>query len=149
MDPNSSRQDMLLASLMAALPLGLSFGTSDASASPIDPAQTIIKLPADLIWKANPNNPPRSSESCVLTGGVWRAHVAWPPAHQRVVESRGRGTASCVPAPAGSFVRRVAGTPHYDGVIRSHNEPAIIAICGIGPVNYKLTDPSKPGGRAV
>jgi hypothetical protein len=57
--------------------------------------------------------------------------------------------ASCVPAPAGSFVRRVAGTPHYDGVIRSHNEPAIIAICGIGPVNYKLVDPSKPGWRAV
>jgi hypothetical protein len=46
-------------------------------------------------------------------------------------------------------VRRVAGTPHYDGVIRSHNEPAIIAICGIGPVNYKLVDPSKPGWRAV
>jgi hypothetical protein len=57
--------------------------------------------------------------------------------------------AACVSAPAGSFVRRVAGTPHYDGVIRSHNEPAIIAICGIGPVNYKLVDPSKPGWRAV
>ena len=38
---------------------------------------------------------------------------------------------------------------HYDGVIRSHNEPAIIAICGIGPVNYKLVDLSKPGWRAV
>ena len=49
----------------------------------------------------------------------------------------------------GSFVRRDAGTPHYDGVLRSHNEPAIIAICGVGPVNYKLTDPSKTGWRAV
>ena len=54
-----------------------------------------------------------------------------------------------MPAPAGSFVRRVAGTPHYDGVIRNRDEPAIIAICGIGPVNYKLVDPSKPGWRAV
>jgi hypothetical protein len=57
--------------------------------------------------------------------------------------------AACVPVPAGSHVRRVAGTPHYDGVIRAHPEPAIIAICGIGPVNYKLTDPTKPGWRAV
>jgi hypothetical protein len=85
---------------MAALPLGLSLGAADASASPLDPAQTIIRLAGDLTWKANPANPPSSSES------------------------------------AGSFVRRVAGTPHYDGVIRSHSEPAIIAICGIGPVNY-------------
>ena len=45
--------------------------------------------------------------------------------------------------------KQVAGTPHYDGVIRNRNEPAIIAICGIGPVNYKLVDPSKPGWRAV
>jgi hypothetical protein len=34
---------------------------------------------------------------------------------------------------AGGFVHRVARTPHYDGVIRSHNEPAVIALCGIGP----------------
>jgi hypothetical protein len=48
MDLNSSRRDMMLASLMAALPPGLSLGAPDASASPIDPAQTIIKLPGDL-----------------------------------------------------------------------------------------------------
>jgi hypothetical protein len=54
-----------------------------------------------------------------------------------------------VPAPAGSFVHRVARTPHYDGVIRSQNEPAVIAICGIGPVNFALVDPSKPPWRAV
>jgi hypothetical protein len=67
-----------------------------------------------------------------------------------VVQQRQRFRSRFVRARApGSFVRRVAGTPHYDGVIRSHNEPAIIAICGIGPVNYKLVDPSKPGWRAV
>jgi hypothetical protein len=57
--------------------------------------------------------------------------------------------ASCVPVKAGSFVRRVVGTPHYDRVIRDHHEPAVIAICGIGPVNYKLVDPSQPGFRRV
>jgi hypothetical protein len=49
-----------------------------------------------------------------------------------------------VPVPAGSFVRRVATTPHYDGVISSIREPAVIAISGIGPIHYHLTDPSKP-----
>ena len=56
---------------------------------------------------------------------------------------------ACVPVSAGSFVRRVAGTPHYDGVIRGHPEPAVIAICGIGPVNYALNDPSQPPVRRV
>ena len=38
-----------------------------------------------------------------------------------------------------------AGTPHYDGVIRSAPEPCVIAITGMGPIHYHLTDPSKPG----
>jgi hypothetical protein len=54
-----------------------------------------------------------------------------------------------VPVKAGSFVHRVAHTPHYDGVIRGHPEPAIIAICGTGPVNYASVDPSQPGVRRV
>jgi hypothetical protein len=79
-----------------------------------------------------------SDRFCVVVSGTWWCNSGgdFDPA-------------SCVPAPAGSFVRRVADTPHYDGVIRSHSEPAIIAIRGIGPVNYKLTDPSKPGWRSV
>jgi hypothetical protein len=56
---------------------------------------------------------------------------------------------ACVPVPAGSFVHRVARTPHYDGVIRGHPEPAVIAICGIGPVNFALSDPSQPGVRRI
>ena len=54
-----------------------------------------------------------------------------------------------VPVKAGSFVRRVAKTPHYDGVKKTDTEPAIIAISGIGPIQYHLTDPSKPGWREV
>jgi hypothetical protein len=52
-----------------------------------------------------------------------------------------------VPVRAGSFVRRVAKTPHYDGVPKKVSEPAIIAITGMGPIHYHLTDPSKPGWR--
>jgi hypothetical protein len=75
---------------------------------------------------------------CVVISGIWWCNSGddFDPA-------------SCVPVPAGSYVRRVAGTSHYDGVIRGRSDPAIIAICGMGPVGYKLVDPSKPGWRAV
>lgn len=79
-----------------------------------------------------------SDRLCVVVSGTWwcNSGADFDPA-------------SCVPVPAGSFVRRVAGTPHYDGVIRGHNEPAVIAICGVGPVNQKLLDPDKPLVRPV
>jgi hypothetical protein len=47
--------------------------------------------------------------------------------------------------PAGGFVRRVARTPHYDGV----KKPAVIGIVGIAPIDLKLVDPSKPPWRSV
>src|SRR5579862_1328211 len=75
---------------------------------------------------------------CVVISGIWWCNSGddFDPA-------------SCVPVPAGSYVRRVAGTSHYDGVIRDRSDPAIIAICGMGPVGFKLVYPSKPGWRAV
>jgi len=54
-----------------------------------------------------------------------------------------------VPVPAGGFVRRVAHTPHYDGVRKGAKEPVIIGIFGIAPVDLKLVDPSKPPWRLV
>jgi hypothetical protein len=167
MDLNTSRRDLLLTSLLTTLPL------AKAAASPINPAQTIIKLPGDLPWKPNPNYPPRSSDSCLLTGdltasGLYFTLIRWWPGYMSAPHTNTSDRfcmivsgiwwcnsgpdfdpAASVPVPAGSHVRRVAGTPHYDGVIRDHNEPAIIAICGVGPVNYKLVDPTKPGWRAV
>jgi hypothetical protein len=166
----TNRRDLLLASLMAA---SLPMLAKSAEASPLNPAETIIKLPNELKWTASPTNPPKSVENCLLEGdptkpGLYYTLVRWWPGYMSaphmytsdrlcVVVS---GTwwcnsgadfdpASCVPAPAGSHVRRIAGTPHYDGVIRGHNEPAVIAICGMGPVNYKSVDPSKPGVREV
>jgi hypothetical protein len=50
--------------------------------------------------------------------------------------------------PAGSFVHRVAKTPHYDGVKKGVAQPAIIAILGIGPIHYHLTRPAKPAGAS-
>ena len=54
-----------------------------------------------------------------------------------------------VPVPAGGFVRRVAGTPHYDGVKRGAKQPAVIALFGLAPVQLKLVDPAKPSWRKV
>ena len=117
--------------------------------------------------------PEPSVDSCPLTGnvnepGLYYTLVRWWPGFMSAPHSYTTdrfcvvvsGTwwcnsgadfdpAACVPAPAGSFVRRVAGTPHYDGVVRGHPEPAIIAICGMGPVNFALSDPSQPGVRRL
>jgi hypothetical protein len=52
-----------------------------------------------------------------------------------------------VPVPAGGFVRRVAHTPHYDGVKKGATEPVVIGIFGLAPVDLKLVDPSEPAWR--
>ena len=166
---DTSRRDMLLASLLAGLP---ALAATAAQASPLNPAQTIIQPSDALHWIPNAGYPERSVDMCPLAGstndpGLYYTLVRWWPGYMSaphtyttdrlcVVVS---GTwwcnsgpdfdpASCVPVPAGSFVRRVATTPHYDGVIRTASEPAVIAICGIGPVNYKLLDPGE-GWRRV
>ena len=54
-----------------------------------------------------------------------------------------------VPVTAGGFVRRLAHTPHYDGVRAGAGEPAVIGIFGIAPVDLKLVDPSKPPWQSV
>ena len=54
-----------------------------------------------------------------------------------------------VPVRAGGFVRRVARTPHYDGVKKGEKEPAVIGIFGEGPIDLRLSDPSKLPVREV
>lgn len=119
-------------------------------------------------WTTNPDFREPTVDNCVLAGdpnkpGLYYTLVRWWPGFMSaphkyttdrlcVVVS---GTwwvnsgadfdpAACVPVHAGGFVDRVAGTPHYDGVIRGHHEPVVIAICGMGPVNYTRIDPSQP-----
>ncbi|WP_216856392.1 hypothetical protein [Acidisphaera sp. S103] len=164
------RRDLMLATLLASVPAGL---LETAQASPLNPQQTIIRPPGELKWKANPAYPEPSVENCPLTGdttqpGLYYGLVRWWPGFMSaphtyttdrfcVVVS---GTwwcnsgpdfdpASCVPVSAGSFVHRVAHTPHYDGVVKGHPEPAIIAICGVGPVNFALVDSTQPGVRRL
>jgi hypothetical protein len=169
MEHQASRRDLLLTSFMAALP----FGVTEAAASPLNPEQTIIKPPDTLPWRSQAPFPPQSVDMCPLAGdpnapGLYYTLIRWHPGYMSAPHfySTDRycmvlsgiwwcnsgaefDAAACVPVSAGSYVRRVALTPHYDGVIRSHNEPAVIAICGIGPVNFQLSDPSQPPWREV
>lgn len=170
MTETALRRDLMLAAFTASLPISLA---GSASASPLNPGQTIIRPPSQLQWKSNPAFPEPSVDNCLLTGdvtqpGLYYTLVRWWPGFMSAPHSYMTdrfcmvvsGTwwcnsgadfdpAACVPVPTGSFVRRVAGTPHYDGVVRGHAEPAIIAICGIGPVNFALSEPSQPGVRRV
>jgi hypothetical protein len=164
MDVDLNRRDLLVTSLLlAAAP----FEVSAASASPLNPSQTIITMRDSLQWKSNPSLPDHSVDMCPLFGdinaeGLYYTLVRWWPGYMSAPHSYTSdrlcvvvsGTwwcnsgadfdpASCVPVPAGSFVRRVAGTPHYDGVIKDHHEPVVIAICGLGPVNLKILEPYK------
>ncbi len=160
----------MLTALASSLPIGF---VDSAAASPLNPDQTIIRQPGQLQWKSNPAFPEPSVDSCLLSGdtnqsGLYYTLVRWwagfheratqlhdrPVLRRRVghmvVQQRGRfRTDHSVPVPAGSFVHRVARTPHYDGVVRGHPEPAVIAICGIGPVNFARSDPSQPGVRRI
>src|ERR1700733_9741279 len=85
----ASRRDMLLAPLLAALPMAL---MSEAQASPLDPAQTIIRPPDQLTWSANQDYPPRSVEMCPLTGdttkaGLYYTLVRWWPGYMSAPHS--------------------------------------------------------------
>ncbi len=169
-EPELQRRSLLLAPLLAALP---SLLIGEAKASKLDPAETIITLKDKLDWQTRPNWPENSVASVPLFGdlsgeGIYYTLIKWYPGYMSaphtyisdrlcVIVS---GTwwvnsgpdfdpASCVPVPAGSFIRRVAHTPHYDGVVANGTEPVVIAICGIAPVKLTYIEADKPGWRKV
>ena len=168
--PNTmtERRDLLLAPLLAALPMafaGAAFG------SVLDPTETIVRLPAQIPWKPRPTWPRDSAISAALFGdrnasGMYYELIQWFPGYMSaphtyvtdrlcVVVSGTWWVNSgadfdpkhCIPVPAGSFVHRVAHTPHYDGVMPEGLEPAVIAICGMGPVHMNYLEKGKPGWR--
>jgi len=165
-----TRRELLLAPLLAALPMALAAGR--AAAAP-DPAMTIVMPPADLTWSRAPDFPENSVESAALWSkpsapGLYYYLVKWHPGYMSaphwyeedrycvVVSGTWWVTSGdkfdpdgTVPAPAGSFVRRVARTPHYDGVKRNGTEPAVIAICGLGPITFHNAEPGTPGWRKI
>jgi hypothetical protein len=167
----SGRRELLIAPLLAALPLAL--GSETARADKLNPDWTIVRAPDQIKWQTSPSMAPNSVEQATLFGattepGLYFVLVKWHPGYMSAPHSYVTdrlcavvsGTwwvnsgadfepENTIPAPAGSFVRRVAGTPHYDGVKADGKEPAVIAICGMGPVGLKWVDPSKPGWRKV
>ncbi len=134
---------------------------------------TITTPPEAIRWEVPPGFPPDSVEMAPLWShtsepGLYYVLVRWHPGYMSaphwyetdrlcVVVS---GTwwvnsgehfdpEGCIPMRAGSFIRRVARTPHYDGVKADGTEPAVIAICGMGPITLHRNDPSLPNWRKV
>ena len=164
-----SRRGLLLAPLLAMLPLGL----ASRPAAAIDPAQTQVTLPDRFPWKPFAGAPPHSLDTATLHGaldqpGPYIAVVRWYPGYMSAPHTYVTdrlcfvlsGTwwvnsgetfepNATVPVPAGGFVRRVAHTPHYDGVKKGEPSVTVIGIFGQAPVDMKLMDPTKPIWRAV
>jgi hypothetical protein len=166
----TSRRGLILAPLLAALPATF---LADA-AHAIDPAQTQVTLPDQYQWKpALPSAPAQSVETVPVFGatdkpGPYVVLVKWHPGYMSaphtyvtdrlcfvisgtwwVNSGENFEPEATVPVPAGGFVRRVAHTPHYDGVKKDGRESAVIGIFGQAPIEFKLTDPSKPPVREV
>lgn len=170
-DLAANRRDLLLAPLLAAAAAAL--GTGAAHAAGVDPTQTIVTPPDRIPWQPLYNFPAGMAEQAQMFGrisdpGQYFVLIRWHPGYMSaphfyetdrlcvvlsgtwyVASGSDFAPEATVPVPAGSFVHRVAGTPHYDGVKAGIEEPAIIAISGIGPIHYHLTDTSKPGWREV
>lgn len=133
-----------------------------------NPAETIVRLPDEITWNTAPGTPPESVEEAVLAGGEndsgpYLVLMKWYPGYFSAPHFY-RTDRLCVvlsgtwwvnsgpdfdperadPAPAGTFVRRVAGTAHYDGVPAHATEPAVIAVSGVGPVHQTWIDPTQP-----
>jgi hypothetical protein len=166
----ATRRGLLLAPLLAALPAALIADPAHA----IDPNETQVTLPDQYQWQPGlPDAPAQSVETVPVFGatdkpGLYVVLIKWHPgfmsAPHTYVSDRLcfviSGTwwvnsgenfepENTVPVPAGGFVRRVAHTPHYDGVRKGGKEPAVIGIFGQAPIEFKLVDPTKPRVRAV
>ena len=166
----ATRRGLLLAPLLAALPAALIADPAHA----IDPNETQVMLPDQYQWKPGlPDVPAQSVETVPVFGatdkpGLYVVLIKWHPGfmsapHTYVTDrlcfvisgtwwvNSGENfePENTVPVPAGGFVRRVAHTPHYDGVRKGGNEPAVIGIFGQAPIEFKLVDPTKPRVRAV
>jgi hypothetical protein len=170
-DFTSDRRELLMAPLLAAV--AASFGLASARAAGVDPALTMITPPDRIPWGVHYGYPPEVAEEAPLYGsigdpGQYFVLVRWHPGHMSaphyydtdrlcvvlsgtwyVASGADFAPEQTVPVSAGSFVRRVAKSIHYDGVKKGVAEPAVIAITGMGPTRAYLTDPSEPGWRKV
>jgi hypothetical protein len=170
-DVSSSRRALLVASLLSAVPLMMRDTT--ARANQINFAETAVTLRDAVEWSDWSDGPPHSGEVATLYGaldkpGPYLVLMRWNPGYMSAPHTYASDRLSlvlsgtwwvnsgadfdpnhAVAVPAGSFVRRVARTPHYDGVKRDAREPAVIALFGIAPVQFELVDPSRPSWRKI
>jgi hypothetical protein len=170
-DIGATRRGLILAPLLAAaLPAVL---LADPALA-VDPTETQITLPDQMQWKPwSAAGAAGAMESAAVFGaidkpGPYAIVVRWHPGYMSAPHTYVTdrlcfvisGTwwvnsvekfepENTVPVPAGGFVRRVAHTPHYDGVKRGGKEPTVIGIIGHAPIELKLVDPSKPPVREV
>ena len=167
-----ARRGLLVAPLLAALSVAVS--NRAALAGTINPSETQITLPGAIRWSNwLPGFPPQGSEMATLYGGLdkpgpYLVLMKWYPSYMSAPHTYATdrlslvlsGTwwvnsgadfdpDSTVPVRAGGFVRRVARTPHYDGVKHGAREAAVIALFGIAPVQFELVDPAKPAWRKI
>ncbi len=164
------RRDLLAASVLVA---GASMTSRTANAAGADPAMTQVVQAGSIPWRQLYNFPPGTAEQATMHGalgkpGQYFVLIRWHPGYMSAPHSYetdrlcivlsgtwwvASGTDfapdATVPVEAGGFVRRVAGTPHYDGVKKHAGSPAILAISGIGPIHFNLVDPRQPGWREV
>jgi hypothetical protein len=153
---------------------GLDFGPFGvAHAAPPDPLETFV-LPYDkVVFESWGDLPPGSGEIAMLYGdlnklGPYLVMMKWNPgwfsaphtyATDRIcvvvsgtwwVNSGSEFLPNdAVPVGPGGYVKRTARTPHYDGVLDGHDDPAVIAIFGLGPVDIQLVDAAAPSWRRV
>jgi hypothetical protein len=167
---------LLMAAVVGCESIGGRLGLSPlavANAAPPDPNETFV-LPFDRIsFEEWGNLPPESGEMAMLYGDlnkpgpylvVMRWNPGWFSAPHTYATDRicvvVSGTwwvnsgvdftpQDAVPVGAGGYVKRTARTPHYDGVPNGQHDPAVIAIFGLGPVDIRLVDPTKPSWRQV
>jgi hypothetical protein len=101
------------------------------------PGPYLVLMRWNLGWFSAPHTYP-TDRICVVVSGTW-----W------VNSGNDFRPDEAVPVEPGGYVKRTARTPHYDGVLHSQPEPAVIAIFGLGPVELELVDPTKPSWRQL
>lgn len=175
----ASRRELLMAPLLAALPLAL---LGEQAAAAPDPNMTIVKSQEEITW-IDMFNSGEGAKVYAAGGkiatvanlysetskpGIYYLLIKWYPGFMSaphwyetdrlcvvvsgtwwVTSGETFDPDSTIPAPPGTFVRRVAKTPHYDGAKPDAKEPAMIAICGIGPITAHWLEADKPFWRRV
>ncbi len=144
-----------------------------ADAAMMSLGRTGFILPDTIAWKSPPGAPDKSYENFTFSGdhhepGPYMTLMRWHPGYMSAPHTYltdrlalvisgtwwiGDGADylpdECRAVPAGSFVFRPAGTPHYDGVISGAGEPAVIVVSGLAPLGLRFSDPDAPGLRAA